>query len=61
MKNNSKWLEELDPDDPLTQSEDGDGRVPLQNKDTLSCLSIIKRNIDDGDAGFQKSFLKKLT
>ncbi len=25
---NSKWLEESDPDDLLTQSENGEGRTP---------------------------------
>ncbi len=29
MTVNSEWLEELDPDDPPTQSENGEGRIPF--------------------------------
>ncbi len=34
MNAKSEWLEESDPDDPPTQSEDGEGRVPFPPSET---------------------------
>ncbi len=40
---NSEWFEESDPNDPPTQSEDGEGRAPFQNDGASTGL----RNITD--------------